>query len=109
MWVIVKPPKQKQYILGIVYRPPKGNQEAFRDKLEFNLDLIKEEFNTEIFLTGDFNVNLLDKDNDDGDLLMEMTLSYDLIKKIDNPTRYSRLNNPTLIDHFYTNSDSVNE
>ena len=60
-----------------------------------------------MFLTGDFNVNLLDTEGEEQGQLIEMMLSYDLTQEITDPTRFSVHNNPTLIDHFYSNSDHI--
>ena len=63
--------------------------------------------NNEIFLMGDFNLNYLDVNSINVNSLKSNMEVLGLSQVIDQPTRYSALNPPTLIDHLYTNSTTI--
>ena len=109
-------PKTKPISVGIIYKPPSQTQFLEQMITEFEaLDL-----NNEIYVLGDFNINLLfrgkyvlNKPNEtkkiDKDLLPEIKRykefcsMYGLSQLIDCPTRIT-CNTSTLIDHILTNT-----
>ena len=101
------PRNQKQYTIFNLYRPPNGNVSEFLSNLDDKLtDYIGLE-NNEIFLMGDFNLNYLDVNSINVNSLKSNMEVLGLSQIIDQPTRYSALNPPTLIDHLYTNSTTI--
>ena len=54
--------KVKNIVVGIIYRPPNRSIDTFLDKFDECLDIVSQE-NKEIYLMGDFNINLLKTDN----------------------------------------------
>lgn len=85
-----------------IYRPPSlENIEIFFDYLETAIS----ETNNFTVLTGDLNLNLLENGNHIARLKSIMN-SFSLFPVINKPTRFPaniHLNNPSLIDHIWTN------
>ena len=50
--------KVKNIVVGIIYRPPNSSIDKFLDKFDECIDIVSQE-NKEIYLMGDFNINLL--------------------------------------------------
>ena len=94
--------KQKNIIIGCIYRHPESNLETFHQLLSQRLDLINRT-GLEAYLTGDYNINFLhySSSNQVSDYLdMLFSLGYmPLITKATRITYHSK----TLIDHIYTN------
>ena len=93
------------FIIIGVYRPHSGNIKDFTNKLLNILTNINLQ-HQKIFILGDFNINLL---NDDNDILLFKTemnaLSFSSL--ISKPTRFPPGNSfclPSLLDHIWTNS-----
>ena len=62
----------KHFIIASVYRHPYKNETAFLDYLQKTLQKIKKE-NKTVFITGDFNYNLLNSGNDSNiDMFLEL-------------------------------------
>ena len=101
------PRNQKQYTIFNLYRPPNGNVSEFLSNLDDNLTNYIGLENNEIFLMGDFNLNYLDVNSINVNSLKSNMEVLGLSQVIDQPTRYSALNPPTLIDHLYTNSTTI--
>ena len=109
-------PKKKPISVCIIYKPPSQSQFLQQIITEFEaLDL-----DNEIYILGDFNINLLFRDkyilnksneikNIDKNLLPEISRYkefcsiYGLSQLIDCPTRITS-NTSTLIDHIFTNT-----
>ena len=104
-WVTIKFPNSKTILIGNVYRPPQGNVDKFIQVLDnyfSELDLSK----FEIFLMGDMNIDLLDKNNEAGKKLLNLIKPYGFCQLIKEPTRYSSDKN-SLLDIFITNSNYI--
>ena len=90
----------------ILYRPPQGNVsnciDFLVDVLIKNIDLHK----TEVFLIGDLNLDILDKDNFSAKQIINTMKQLRLCLFIKEPTRYSR-NKDSCIDLIITNSDII--
>ena len=52
----------RQFIAGVIYRPPNNDPTSFIEALASVLDIINKEKKT-CFLLGDFNLNLLTPDH----------------------------------------------
>ena len=107
--LILRPPSQKKFILLNVYRPPSGNFQSFLDSLSEMMDQIMLQNNSEIFVLGDFNIDISDPNSPNAISLIENFQHFGLSQKITKCTRHSRNNNSTLIDHMYTNSEYIRE
>ena len=98
----------QNYIIGKVYRPPRDlidNYRIFIDELHNTIaNLLLQKKN--IFIAGDFNINLLSVNDREifGDFF-DTFLSNSLYPKITLPTRFSSAN-ATLIDNIFTNIKS---
>ena len=105
-WVNIKQPNSKQIIIGNIYRPPQGNIDNFIEGLElrlsnFNLDRL------ELFLMGDFNIDMLKKNSNDCRKLIDLIKPLGLRCLIKETTRPST-NRNSCIDQIITNSDTIN-
>ena len=107
--LVLRPSNQKRYILLNVYRPPSGNFQLFIDTIIECLDKIMLYDNLETFVMGDFNIDLNDNQNPNSKILIESFQHYGLSQHIINPTRFSKNNPPSLIDHIYSNSKCIKE
>ena len=56
---------------------------------------------------GDMNINFLDTRNPNTKALKSLMQTYGLLQVVQEPTRYSKNNNPTLIDLIFTNCDKI--
>ena len=100
----------KSLIIGGMYRPPPflnfNNEFKIIDEL-LNSKTLK---SANLILAGDYNVNLLNFDQDTkSEMFMELLFSHNLIPVITKPTRLSQNDgfNATLIDHIWTNVPSI--
>ena len=92
--------KQKNLIIGCVYKDPKHEVKDFTNKHMMPLlDKLSNE-NKDITIMGDFNVNLINC-NDDKNIsnFLDTVLSHSFLPFITTPTRITR-NTKTLIDIF---------
>lgn len=84
--------------LGCVYRPPRGNFNNFLQVIEDSYGVINLDYDDSICL-GDFNINMLNIDNQS---TLKMTDTFEVLglkQIIDKPTRI-RKNSSTLIDYI---------
>lgn len=102
--VVLRFNRQKNIHIIAVYRPPTGNVVVAVDKI--NGILIEIGRNDEIVLTGDFNVNLLNKSTQATKTLSKMAMNRSLQQLIVDPTRVTR-KSATLIDLMFTNCKYV--
>ena len=84
-----------------VYRPPMGNLEEFIPNLEENISKIKTS-NPEIWIMGDFNINMLDRGNKYVKRLNRFFVDYNLKQLIMCSTRLN-YKGGTCIDLMFTN------
>ena len=94
--------KYKNIIVGIIYRPPNyDNVDTFVDKFDECLSKISQE-NKEVYLMGDYNINLLDTANNHTLKFISSLSSYAFQSHINKPTRIS-CTSRTLIDNIFSN------
>ena len=101
-WLRLLNSNAKDIILCVVYRPPSGNVETFCNTLVKTMEEIGNNFNNEIIIMGDFNINYLDKNDIHTKLLAQMELNTGLKQQIIDPTRGANV-----IDLIFTNSQDV--
>ena len=106
LWISCKIPKVNEFIIGNFYRPPQGNKTNFinylLDKVQPTIKNINKK---EVFLIGDFNIDLKNKDNI-GRMLLDTMKICNLSQKINVSTRLCG-KKCTLLDHIYTNSCNI--
>ena len=95
--------KNRNIIVGVIYRPPDTNVKDFNEYLEPLLESIKSE-NKIPYLIGDYNINLLNTDHHPPtqefvDLMMSHSIAPTIIK----PTRVTSTS-ATLIDNIFCGS-----
>ena len=92
----------KNYVVGIVYRPPNTNINMFNDTFSHILSTIKCE-NKKCYIMGDYNINLLncDKHSPTEDFINTMFL-HSFFPTINKPTRVTATS-ATLIDNIFSN------
>ena len=93
-WISIRQPNCKTIIIGNICRPPQGNIDNFVQVLEQNLDSIDSNV-AEIFMMGNFNIDMCDKKNQSTKRLIELTKSYRLRRLI------------SILDLIFTNSDFI--
>ena len=96
---------QKNTLFMNTYRPPQGNVDTFVksvDQALENIDTNKED----IIMMGDFNIDFLDKSNNDTKSMNRLVSENGLIKLINAATRYS-VNKNSCIDQIITNSKHI--
>ena len=101
LWLKLCISNVKQKCIGCIYRPPKGNIARGISNIRSSLDKIYE-FNTEIIISGDFNINYNLRHADSFKLLKDLEHDFDLIQIIEKNTRITR-NSSTRIDLIFTN------
>ena len=93
----------KNIIFNVTYRQPAGNVNVFENSLK-NILSSNNHNNKTVYLTGDFNLNLLDyKDSAKVKSYLNIMFSHSFIPLINKPTRISKFN-ATVIDHILSNS-----
>ena len=106
-WLSISQKPNKTILIANCYRPPQGNIDRFIEILENILDdmnLTK----IEIFLLGDFNIDILEKNDDKNKKFINTLKQFGLKQLIDEPTRYSNEKNSG-IDLIFTNSDIISK
>ena len=94
--------KCKNIILNTIYRPPNGDIETCENYFK-NLFAKNDTVNKHIVLAGDFNLNVLDFENNKKvENFINLMFRYGMIPTINKPTRVTA-NTATAIDHIITN------
>ena len=104
-WVSIKQPHTKLILIGNVYRPPQGNMEKFTQVLENSLlqiDMTK----TELYIMGDFNIDMMDSQNMPTKDFKSFIKTIGLRQIIKEPTRCT-IDRSSCLDLVLTNSDLV--
>ena len=99
--------KHKNKIIGVMYRPPNNVADVFLDNLESCLELISRE-NKEIYITGDFNIDLSLPYTVLGQHFTNLLSSFSFKPLINKPTRITNLTH-TIIDNVFSNVFDRNE
>ena len=106
VWIEINNTKAKNILCCCAYRHPSFNPVRFKEHFEFILSQLTRE-NKNIFIMGDFNINLLTCENhpESNDFIL-MLNSFFLLPYIQ-PTRITE-RSATLIDNIFTNTYSMN-
>ena len=93
----------KNVVLSSVYRPPDSSIKEFKTSLKPIFDDIQKS-NKDLYLVGDFNINVLDyQNNTKVKDFVNFSFQNSLIPLINKPTRVTRTS-ATAIDHIITNA-----
>ena len=104
VWIEIKIKKSKNIILGCTYRHPHNtNIDDFTTYMTTCLEILNKE-NKEIYISGDFNIDLLKYDTNKKyqEFYDQMTTSG-VLPQILQPTRITE-SSSTIIDNIYTNN-----
>ena len=93
--------KYKNKIIGVVYRPPNNVMDTFFNELEACLEIISRE-NKDVYLMGDFNVDLSSPYNNSAQRIINIMSSFALHPLINKPTRITN-STQTIIDNIFSN------
>ena len=94
--------KDKNIVIGVIYRPPSNPIDIFLDKLDDSLNSISKD-NKLIYLMGDFNIDLLSPTHQQiSSRLCNIFTSFSLHPHINKPTRITQTSS-TLIDNIFSN------
>ena len=106
VWTEITNKRSKNILCGCLYRHPNYDLSEFLIYLESTLKTVSSE-NKEIYICGDFNIDLL-KLNDKTNYLTFYNLlcSYGLLPLIIHPTRVVGSQLPSLIDNIFCNNIS---
>ena len=102
-WIEIINKNDSNILIASIYRHPSKNDTPFYDYLNQTLTKIMKE-NKMIFITGDFNYNLLNyKQNEEISNFLNCMYSHLLQPNIIYPTRIVDNARPSLIDNIYSN------
>lgn len=102
LFIEVLKPKGKNIVIGVVYRPPASDLNAFVQNTDTLITKIARE-NKICYLMGDFNINLLNyKNHELTNEFLDIMYSNMFFPLITRPTRITSFN-ATLIDNIFTN------
>ena len=106
VWVEINNTKAKNILCCCAYRHPSSNPVRFKEHLESILSQLTRE-NKNIFIMGDFNINLLSSEThpESNDFIL-MLNSFFLLPYILQPTRITE-RSATLIDNIFANTYSM--
>ena len=105
-WVELKIKNMKRIILINVYRPPSGIYKQFCSKISETITNSAIKDNTDIFIMGDMNINMLDMNSPLRKELDNTMRRIGLININKSFTRYSK-NKNSCIDLIFSNSDCI--
>ena len=97
---------KKKTLILCIYRPPSGNMENFLTALSEMLCIAHDDKYQDIFVFGDFNIDLL-KTNDCVREFCNLMFSFSLCPLTTKPTRITDTT-ATLIDHIWTTLSELN-
>ena len=98
-------PNMRQIIMLNLYRPPQGSVVNFIKLLNDTIAKLKIKSNTEIYLMGDFNIDMLDKKSKNVKDLFQSAKMSGALPLINEYTRKS--DKSTCIDQIFTNCDCI--
>ena len=104
VWIEIKNKNSKNIVCGCIYRHPQYNMDEFLIYLENILKKLSIE-NKEIYICGDFNIDLLKLDKiNQNQLYYDLLCSYGFLPQIIYPTRIVENQTPSIIDNIFTNN-----
>ena len=104
-WTSLNVPNVKKIIIGNVYRPPQGNLKNFYIKFNKCLEKVCSGVNQEVFIMGDFNIDITKQSSKNSKDLINLFNSFGLRQLIKETTRFGNRN--SCIDLIFSNSDYI--
>ena len=104
-WISIRKQNNRILYVANLYRPPQGSIKEFNDYLRNCLNSLSNVSKKDIFIMGDFNIDVKKKSNQHTKDLIQMLNSYGMKQHIEGTTRYGRTN--SCIDLIFTNSEYV--
>ena len=102
-WIEIQNEKENNFLIASIYRHPSSHDTHFFDYLLSTFSKLKKE-NKKIFITGDFNFNLLNFNNNlDVQNFLNMMYSNFYQPHIIYPTRIVPNAKPSLLDNIFSN------
>ena len=111
-WIDVKIHNLRPIVIINVYRPPQGDYKAACKAINDSIINAGLKDNAEVYLMGDFNIDLHDKSAPPTKELIFTTGCHGLLPKISTSTRYGARNEmikQSCIDQIFTNSSLIIE
>ena len=103
-WIELINEKSTNILIGVFYRHPSKSNHIFQEKFKQTLKKINKE-KKKIMICGDFNLNLINFDNDKQvSSFLSSLLQYNLQPCITEPTRIKNTNKPSLVDNIFINT-----
>jgi exonuclease III len=103
LFIDIVNPAGKSSIIGAIYRSPNSNINSFNTSFSFLLNALPHATKN-IYLTGDFNINLLNEStHSPTSNFIDLLFSHHLLPTITKPTRITS-HSATLIDNIFTNN-----
>ena len=94
--------KDKNIIIGVIYRPPNTDLKLFNDDINELLDSLEREHKY-CYLMGDYNINLLNYGkHSESTSFIDILYAHSFMSLINRPTRVAK-DSATLIDNIFTN------
>ena len=93
--------KNKKCIIAVIYRPPNQSCQDFLVQIQSSLDIISHE-KKECIIMGDFNIDLLNKENSSSHDFVNTFLSFSYVPQISKPTRITHVS-ATIVDNILYN------
>ena len=95
--------RDKNIIVGVIYRPPNSDLDAFNSSISLLLSELMQE-NKHCYIMGDYNINFLNYENHQRTAeFVDQLHSNSFDSLINKPTRVKK-HSATLIDDIFTNS-----
>ena len=107
VWIEIKNKKSKNIVCGCVYRHPRDDNENMNDFMKYMESTLKSisKENKEIYVCGDFNIDLLKLDSKTNHMAFyNLMQSNGLIPYIVHPSRVVEGQMPSLIDNIFSNN-----
>ena len=104
-WMVLKFLKMRDMIIANVYRPPQGNVKNCCKYIRSCLDEFDNMAKKDIFLLGDFNINIIKKSSTECKDLLNLMSSHGFKQYINETTRFGT--NNVCIDLIFTNCDYI--
>ena len=98
----------KKTIIINIYRPPNGNITDFFEFMQGQLQEVQKHKNTDVFIMGDFNINLQETHETNGKRLINFFKLHGMQQYINNVTRYSQTRH-SIIDLIFSNSKYISK
>ena len=105
VFVEINVPKGQNVIVGVLYRPPKSNVDNYLTYFDSLLKRLSKE-NKQIYLLGDYNLDLLKVNSNKVLSIMNIISLYGFYVQINIPTRISKTS-ATLIDNILANTNEL--